>query len=47
MEETNKLYTKEEYEKNVDTIFNSYIDERIKEFENFKEEINTEQKAEK
>lgn len=39
MEETKKLYTKEKYDKKIDEIFETYISDRITEFENFKEEI--------
>ena len=41
MEELDKMYTYEEYQKNVDKIFKEYIDNRINEFEEIKNAINS------
>ena len=50
MKETNKRYTREDWEKNIDGIFNSIMEERIAELENVKETIknkkNNEEEAE-
>jgi len=40
MDELNKLYTFDEYSKNVDKIIKEYIDERINEFKDVKNTIN-------
>lgn len=41
MEELDKMYTYEEYQKNIDKIFKEYIDNRINEFEEIKSAINS------
>ena len=41
MEELDKMYTHEEYQKNIDKIFKEYIDNRINEFEEIKNAINS------
>jgi hypothetical protein len=46
MEKTNKLYTKEEWDVNVESFVNNIIEERTKELTSFLNGINNEEKIE-
>ena len=47
MGETNKRYTREEWENNIDGVFNTIMEERIAELESVKETIKNKKNNEK